>query len=469
MNRDKLFGLKNPDVLSFGTDLFQRIILQRQKLSPAPIPLEGASHPSFPGLSTLHRGSGQLEFKKPSAILGPIELGYGRYRMAYAVYSFLAEKKASVYIHDPMAIESGESRSIQEMEAVFNSLNRLSSDMGGPLEMVWGWMTSQGNLNSLYLSTKIAEKYKNLAQSLPSELTYVSTYSLNGQIAYEAGLRNILNLVPDNHAQYHQLVPGAMNLLQSPSLYMKFVEMGIPKENLKVVGHWASKPVLRNLEKECKARIQRAEDRTKRRFLLPLGGAGIRSKFLSELLKLSVPHLRNDEFAYFINTGNHAHFFQDTVRLLEKEKIPYNKVTDRAQFLEFLKKNSLDKKSSEDLKPVTLFYSPDFLEGLVTTDELIPKVDVLVCRPSELGFYPVPKIFIRRIADYEKNTAARSLELGDGTVECREPQYAMDLIRMFRTQADLLIRMNESILLNHKEKLYSGAEKAAELALNFPY
>ena len=71
---------------------------------------------------------------------------------------------------------------------------------------------------------------------------------------------------------------------------------------------------------------------------------------------------------------------------------------------------------------MTLFAFPDYFPAVATTDILCRIADVLVSKPSELAFYPVPKLHIRRVGDHEAFSAVRSSELGDGTLEARPPR-----------------------------------------------
>ena len=44
--------------------------------------------------------------------------------------------------------------------------------------------------------------------------------------------------------------------------------------------------------------------------------------------------------------------------------------------------------------------------------------DVLITKPSELAFYPIPKLMIKRVGGHEAWGAIRAAEIGDGTYEC---------------------------------------------------
>jgi hypothetical protein len=52
-------------------------------------------------------------------------------------------------------------------------------------------------------------------------------------------------------------------------------------------------------------------------------------------------------------------------------------------------------------RSVTLFAFKEYFPAVATTDVLSRVADVLCCKPSELAFYPVPKLMIRRVGDHE--------------------------------------------------------------------
>jgi len=96
---------------------------------------------------------------------------------------------------------------------------------------------------------------------------------------------------------------------------------------------------------------------------------------------------------------------------------------------------------------------------------LVPVVDVLACKPSELAFYPVPKLMIRRVGDHEAYSALRASELGDGTLEVREIADAMAYVNLFVDGPDLLTMMNEMVVKNKAAGLYDGCKMAVEEAM----
>lgn len=76
---------------------------------------------------------------------------------------------------------------------------------------------------------------------------------------------------------------------------------------------------------------------------------------------------------------------------------------------------------------------------MATTDLLSRVTDILCCKPSELAFYPVPKLMIRRVGDHEAYSALRASELGDGTLELREVQAPSKLLPQSSRRANALV------------------------------
>ena len=76
--------------------------------------------------------------------------------------------------------------------------------------------------------------------------------------------------------------------------------------------------------------------------------------------------------------------------------------------------------------------------------------DVLVTKPSELAFYPVPKLFIRRIGGHEQWGAIHSAEIGDGTLECRDIPHTLQMIKLFKDDDTTLADMCGNIAVKHE-------------------
>ena len=92
--------------------------------------------------------------------------------------------------------------------------------------------------------------------------------------------------------------------------------------------------------------------------------------------------------------------------------------------------------------------------------------DVLVTKPSELAFYPVPKLFIKRVGGHEMWGAIHSAEIGDGTTECDTIPKTKKMLDLFLKEDNVLINMCENIKQNKAAGIYDGAYKVVELAFN---
>ena len=91
--------------------------------------------------------------------------------------------------------------------------------------------------------------------------------------------------------------------------------------------------------------------------------------------------------------------------------------------------------------------------------------DVLVTKPSELAFYPVPKLFIKRVGGHEQWGAIHSAEIGDGTLECRDIPHTVQMLDLFLNEDTLLNDMCACIEKNKAAGIYDGAYRVVELAM----
>lgn len=81
---------------------------------------------------------------------------------------------------------------------------------------------------------------------------------------------------------------------------------------------------------------------------------------------------------------------------------------------------------------------------------------MLVTKPSELAFYPVPKLFIKRVGGHEQWGAVHSAEIGDGTLECRDTGHTLQMLELFLNEETLLFQMCNCIEANKKQAYMMG-------------
>ncbi len=466
MNKEKLFGLDVGNLNKAYGNAIKAFMLMRYKIDTNnKIPLVSKPIEFVPGLEQVFRGEIPNKSFDTDVLVGTIRMGYGHHRMAYSVYSWVLQKKLKPLLHDLLAIDSNEATAIKEVDSLYSQFSRASSEWGGITEWAWGQITAQGNIGSLYLSSILAEAYKNLLSDINTSLPYISTYPLNGQIAVESGFKSVHQLICDNFPQYYLLVPGAMNYVQSPSSYYKYIEMGVPKENLEIAGHWVSEPIATNAKLDSEARLRRINQKEAKRILLAIGGAGAQKNYTLELLDKIKDKLKSSEIHLYINVGDHKGIYESLLEKLTELNISSTTVSSFKDLLQFTEDHSFHNKESKKPFAVTLFCFEKHFEAFLTTDHLIRISDIMATKPSELAFYPIPKLFIRRVGDHEAMSAFRSMELGEGTTECREVNHAVEMIKLLTEQDSILTRMNECVIKNFEDGIYFGSKKVVEQAL----
>lgn len=220
-----------------------------------------------------------------------------------------------------------------------------------------------------------------------------------------------------------------------------------------------------NIDTDCQRRINRvsAKKRKPVRLLIPVGGAGAQRKFIIKLVEALASYVKNGKVQLFLNAGDHVHMKTAFLQVLDKCSLDFDTVKDTAGVVAF-QKSLLDPKN-EPTKAVTLFTFDEYFPAVATTDILCRVADVLTCKPSELAFYCLPKLHIRRVGDHEAHSATRASELGDGTREAREVHDALAYVNLFLDGPDLLSQMNESVMRNNKSGIYDGCKKAVDLVL----
>jgi hypothetical protein len=411
-------------------------------------------------------------------VIGTIRMGFGHHRIAYATCSWAvhvdednektgtATSPRQTYFHDLLNIDSEEADLIINTDSLYSKFSRITSNIGGLAEKIWGSLTLSGDADSLRVSGCTAVHLRPLLKDLPLDTPIIASHCFVALAAVSAGFTNVINLVIDNHAQWFVVVPGCLNLVQGPVNYQNFLKMGVSKENIQIAGHWIPRDLVLNIPDDCARRIARAKSSAykPRRILIPVGGAGAQRKFIIEFVRALRPLIQAEKVQLFLNAGDHSHMKKAFKEVLAEIGMDgkYDTVSSTDGVNAF-RDNLLQ--GGEPNTPITLFSFAQYFPAVATTDILSRVSDVLACKPSELAFYPVPKLMIRRVGDHEQYSALRAAELGDGTLESREIEDCMRYMDLFVNSHELLEQMNESIMKNNKEGIYDGCRNAVKIAL----
>jgi hypothetical protein len=92
------------------------------------------------------------------------------------------------------------------------------------------------------------------------------------------------------------------------------------------------------------------------------------------------------------------------------------------------------------------------------------RCDVLVTKPSELTFYPVPKLMMRHIGGHEAYGARYACELGDATAECMTAGELCDMIDTLIQDTSILKTMCDRITELKNDHVYDGGYEVVRLA-----
>jgi hypothetical protein len=288
--------------------------------------------------------------------------------------------------------------------------------------------------------------------------------------AVAGGMTNVVDMMFDNWPMAFQLTEGAKHAVQSPSGYFGFRTMRgfdeknkvmnpVPPQALFYTGHHIDHELVENIEIDCRARIQRMRNKEPRRFLITMGGAGAQKELFKAVIEHCIPLIREEKLTLFVNLGDHS----ENWVWLEAE-LNDHKDLIQTHFTWDDTKSFSDEIRSGQAYGLHVFLHDNIFHGVYSTNYLMRVVDVMITKPSELAFYPVPKIFHERVGGHEMWGAIRGAELGDGTIEVRTIPHLLQAIDLLTFENDLLEMYCDCIVKNKSIGIYDGAYKCVELA-----
>ncbi len=274
----------------------------------------------------------------------------------------------------------------------------------------------------------------------------------------------------DNWPMAFQLTEGAKHAVQSPSGYYGFRVMRgfddqgrilkpTPADALYYTGHHIDHELVENIEHDCDARLRRMKAKEPRRFLVTMGGAGAQRELFKAIIEHAIPLVEKDKIALFINLGDHKNNWEWLQAELAGHKdIIHTHFTwdDTRAFTDSIRETPA--------RGLHVFLHDNTFHAVYATNYLMRVMDVMITKPSELAFYPIPKIFNARVGGHEMWGAIRGAEIGDSTVETRTIPQTLQAIDLLTEEADLLSMYCDFIIKNKGVGLYDGAYKSVELA-----
>lgn len=406
-------------------------------------------------------------------IVGNIRMGFGHYRISMAIASAANALGYTPYWMDLNSYqETTGGKVINHQNNLYSMGSRLSGKSKLFNKFVWEPMNYEGFRKLSYNAAdqKNAELMTPVFADIPKDMPFVATHVWPAQAAVHAGMTKVVNAIPDNWPMALHLAEGSLHTLQTHSSYLgyrilngmdgKNVLNPMPKDDVCYTGHYIDHELVSNINSDCAMRMARAEEGKPMRFLLTIGGAGAQREIFSAIINHLLPYIEKKQAVLYINVGDYKNVWDELVKeipALSKATTHFDNWDESKEFAEHAIHN--------EVSGIHGFYHADIFEAVYVTNLLMRSTDVLVTKPSELAFYPIPKLFIKRVGGHEQWGAIHSAEIGDGTLECTDIPHTLQMLDLFLTDKEVLQSMCKNIMRNHEQEIYSGAYKVVELAV----
>ena len=409
-------------------------------------------------------------------IVGNIRMGFGHYRISMAMASCANHLGYTPYWMD---LNSYPQTTCTKVISAQNDLYSLGSRMSAnPIfnKLVWEPVNYEGFRALSYnaIDQKNAELMAPVYQNIPKDIPVIATHVWPAQAAVHAGMKYVVNAIPDNWPMALHLSEGSIHTVQCHNAYMgyrilngmnkKKVCKPIPQKELVYTGHYVDHELVSNIEPDCERRVLRNKMGEPMRFLLTIGGAGAQKEIFAGIIRHLLPMIREKKAALYVNVGDYRSVWDSLIQEIPQMKDfsseHFGNWQDTKEFAEF----ALD--PAGRVSGIHGFWHENIFEAVYCTNLLMRSCDVLVTKPSELAFYPVPKLFIRRVGKHEMWGAIHSAEIGDGTLECRDLGHTVQMLDLFMQDRQLLADMCHNIMINKSIGIYDGAYHAVKLAMD---
>lgn len=426
------------------------------------------------GVKVLNLSDEKLSLPKNAVIIGNIRMGFGHYRISIAMASCAHALGYEPYWLDYCSFSTTGGKMIQHSNELYSLGSRLSQKYSLFNKLYWEPLNSEGFKKITYNvgDQKNAELLVPIIGDLPKDVPYIATHVWPSQGAVHAGLTHVVNAIPDNWPMALHLSEGAIHTVQTPFAYLGYKKLNkmdkkelkhMPDNTLFNVGHYIDHELVSNLKEDTKMRLERLEKGKQLRFLMTVGGAGAQFPIFKAIVEFLMPYIKEKKVLLFINFGDH----EDVYKKLSSEVKDYksnslNFVNEWENFNKYVEDIDNDK-NSEGI--VSILHN-DIFKAVYSTNLLMRKSDLLITKPSELAYYPIPKLMIQRVGGHEYYGSVHASELGDGTFECDTVEEISSMFDLLLESKEVLTEMNKNILKLNEIGMYDGAYKVVKLAVN---
>lgn len=407
-------------------------------------------------------------------IVGNIRMGFGHYRIAMAMASAAHALGYHPYWMDLNSYpDTTCTKVISAQNDLYSKGSRISQKSQAFNRIVWEPMNYEGFRKLSYNASdqKNSELMAPVFHNIPKDIPLIATHVWPAQAALHGNMKYVVNAIPDNWPMALHLAEGSLHTIQTHQAYQGYrilngmegskVLRPMPEGSLVYTGHYVDHELTAHIEEDCEARIHRKEEKQPMRFLLTIGGAGAQREIFAGIIRYLLPLIKEKKAMLYINVGDYRNVWDQLCKEisgLQKLSVEH---FDHWQETQAFAQKALD----EPIFGIHAFYHQNIFQAVYCTNLLMRSTDVLVTKPSELTFYPIPKLFIHRIGGHEKWGAIHSAEMGDGTLECEDLPHVIQMLELFLNDSSFLQEMCQNIMRNKKMGLYDGAYKVVKLAM----
>ena len=409
-------------------------------------------------------------FDEKALIVGNIRMGFGHYRISIAMASCAKALGYKPYWLDLASFDATGSKMIRKQNELYSLASRISQKSHLFNHFIWEPLNSEGFKKISYNAKdqKNSELLVPIFKNIPKDTPYIATHVWPAQGAIHAGMTHVINAIPDTWPMGLHLSEGAIHAVQTPFAYLGYKMLngfdnkplkGIPEDEIKMVGRYIDHELLVNLEEDNQKRIDRLINNKPIRILFTVGGAGAGFDMYLKMIKHLLPYIENKKVCLFINFGDHINVFDKMQKKLKLDNIKtfFDEYNDLLDFVKTLRNN--------DISGIYAIYNKNIFEAVYSTNLLMPECDLLVTKPSELAYYPIPKVFMRHIGGHEIYGAINSSEVGDGTWECPSQEMINSMFDRLLSDKEILIHMCNRINELKKNGYYNGGYECVKLAV----
>ena len=424
----------------------------------------------FIGADNIIFAKSNKEFEKNALIVGNIRMGFGHYRISIAMASAARALGYKPYWLDLASFDATGSKMIREQNDMYSLASRISQKSKLFNKLVWEPLNSEGfkkityNAKDQKNSELLVPIFKNINKDIP----YIATHVWPSQAAIHAGMTHVVNAIPDNWPMGLHLSEGAIHAVQTPFAYFgyktldgfaKYPLHGIPEKDIKQVGCFVDHELLVDLENDNKRRKARLANGKPIRILMTVGGAGAGFDMFLAMVKHLIPFVEDNRVALFINFGDHLDVYEKMVKKIKGIKTNnfFNEYPKLQRLVSDIKEG--------DANGIYAIFNKDIFEAVYSTNLLMPVCDLLVTKPSELAYYPIPKLFMRHIGGHEVYGAINGREYGDSTPECPTKKEINGMLDTLIFDKEIIAHMCDKIDELKKNGHYNGAYECVKLAV----